>query len=83
MSDNSITIVPKISTYAGNKTKAKEILQWLTSLDVVKPFLSDCVLSEAGGYSVSDSAKIITTEPELVPTGLGVNGLEIITRRQI
>jgi hypothetical protein len=43
MSDYSVSIIPKQSTYPDKETKAKEILDWLVSLDIVKPTLSDCI----------------------------------------
>ena len=79
MSDNSISIVPRQSSYSDKEIKAKEILDWLISLDIVKPTLSDCVLSSNNGYAISDGAKLTTAEPEYLPFELGSNGLEIIT----
>ena len=32
-------------------------------LDIVKPTLSDCVLSSNDGYAISDGAKLTTAEP--------------------
>ena len=83
MSDHSISIVPRQSAYPDRETKAKEILDWLVSLDIVKPTLSDSVLSSSDGYAISDGAKLISSEPELLPFGLWTNGLEIITERQV
>jgi hypothetical protein len=83
MSDYSISIVPKISDYSDNKIKAKEILDWLISIDVVKPELSDCVLGTESGYALSNGAKNITIYPEDLPYDLITNGLEIILERQI
>ena len=83
MSDNSISIVPRQSSYPDKEIKAKEILDWLISLDIVKPIRSDCVLSSNDGYEISDGAKLVSTEPEYLPFDLGANGLEIITERQV
>ncbi len=83
MSDNSISIVPRQSAYPSKEIKAKEILEWLVSLDIVKPTLSDCVLSSNDGYAISEGAKLVSTEPEYLPFHLGANGLEIITERQV
>ena len=83
MSDHSISIVPKQSAYPGKVSKAKEILGWLVSLDIVKPTPSNCILSSNEGYAISKGAKRVTTEPEYLPFNLGVNGLEIITERQV
>lgn len=83
MSDHSISIVPKISDFTNNKTKAKEILDWLISIDIVKSELSDCVLGTEGGYAISNGAKNITTYPEDLPFDLITNGLEINLERRI
>ena len=83
MSDHSISIVPKQSAFPDKEIKAREILDWLVSLDIVKPTLSDCVLSSSDGHEISNGAKLVSTEPEFLPFNLGVNGLEIITERQV
>ena len=83
MSDHSISIVPRQSAYPDKEIKAKEILDWLISLDIVKPTLSDCVLSSNDGYPISEGAKNISSEPDLLPFGLWTNGLEIVTERQV
>jgi hypothetical protein len=83
MSDQSITIVPKQSDYLNAKKKAKEILEWLVSKDVVKPTLSDCVLSSENGHAISIGANNVTKNSAALPYNLNVNGLEIVTERQV
>ena len=83
MSDHSISIIPRLSAYPDKENKANEILKWLVSLDIVKPTLSDCVLGSNGGYGISDGAKLVSAEPEFLPFSSSVNGLEIITERQV
>jgi hypothetical protein len=83
MSDSSISIVPRLSAYPDKVIKAKEILNWLVSLDIVKPTLSDCVLSSDNGYPISNGARLVSTEPEYLPYDLITNGLEIVTDRQV
>ena len=83
MSDHSISIIPRQSTYPNKESKAKEILEWLVSLDIVKPTPSDCILSSSEGYAISNGARLITTETDYLPFDFGVNGLEIITERQV
>jgi hypothetical protein len=83
MSDNSISIVPKLSVYPGRENKAMEILDWLVGLDIVKPILTDCVLSKDEGYPLSAGARVITYEPQYLPYDLVTNGLEIFTDRRI
>ena len=83
MSDSSISIVARRSAFPERENKAKEILQWLVSIDIVKPALTDCILSSSDGYSISVGVKLVTTEPEYLPFGLWINGLEIITERKL
>ncbi len=82
MSD-SISIVPRQSSYPDNKVKAKEILDWLTSLDIVKPTLSDCILGPDNGYAISNGARQITNLPDELPFDHITNGLEITSKRQV
>ena len=83
MSDRNITIVPQKSIYPDKESKAIEILDWLISLDIVKPVPSDCILSAEYGYAISNGAKLITNHPDDLPFGLFINGLEIITQKQV
>ena len=83
MSDYSISIVPKHSNYQNKESKAKEILEWLISEDIVKPTISDCVLGSNMGYSISAGAKMVTNDPLDLPFDLITNGLEIITERNV
>ena len=83
MSDHSISIIPQQSNYPNNQEKAKEILDWLVSRDIVKPTISDCVLNSSKGYEISEGAKNITTYIENLPFDLTTNGLEITTIRHI
>ncbi|PUZ22568.1 hypothetical protein GA0116948_109169 [Chitinophaga costaii] len=83
MSDHSISIVPKISSYPEKIFKAQTILTWLVSENIVKPELSDCVLSIDSGYAVSEGARLITAYPDQLPFDLITNGLEVITERRV
>lgn len=83
MSDHTISIVTKKSNYPDNVAKAKEILDWLISKDIVKSELSDCVLSSDKGYGISNGAKLITNKPEELPFFLVNNGLQIITDKTV
>ncbi|MBP4137505.1 hypothetical protein [Flavobacterium geliluteum] len=83
MSDHSISIVPRQSSYPDKNIKAQEILTWLISQDIVKPTLTDCILSSNNGYSISHGAKQVTNLPDELPFNLITNGLEIITERNV
>jgi hypothetical protein len=83
MSNHSISIVPRQSSYPESKIKAEEILDWLTSKDIIKPTLSGCVLSSAHGYAISEGARHVTKFPDQLPFGLISNGLDIVNKRQV
>jgi hypothetical protein len=83
MGDQSISIVPKRSDFPAKEIKAKEILDWLVSLDIVKPTPSNCILAMSDGYEISKGAIQITNNPDLLPFSQSVNGLEIIKERQV
>lgn len=81
MSDFSTSIIAK-DICENSKAKSEEIIQWLVSKDIIKPKLSDCILSKNLGYAISDGAKSITEYPENLPYDLVTNGLEITTEEQ-
>jgi len=83
MSDSSISIVPKISDYPNHKAKAKEILDWLVSLDIVKPEPSNCVLGSDYGYAISNGGRKVINPIYYFPIDSMINGLEIVTVRQV
>lgn len=83
MSDYSIAIVPKLSKYPNKEEKVDYILDWLITGNIIKPILTDCVLSSDKGYPVSDGARSITTDPDFLPFDLITNGLEIVASKQV
>lgn len=83
MSDSSISIIPRQSRYPNSTVKAREIVDWLIAKDIIKPTLSYCLLGSSYGYAISDGAKEVTVFPSSLPFHLTVNGLEIITERQV
>lgn len=82
MSDHSTSFVPKQSYYPNRVAKAKEILDWLTSQNIVQLAKSDCTLGEEG-YALSTGAQQVTDLPDELPVDLITNGLEIVTERQV
>lgn len=83
MSDNSTSIVPQLSDYPDRFSKAVEIVNWLITIDAIKPDKSDCTLSSEDGYAIAPGAKLLTTEPDYLPYGLVTNGLEVVTKRSV
>jgi hypothetical protein len=81
MSDNSISIVPKKSTYYNKEAKAKEILEWLISRDIVKSEILEFSLNP--DYAFSDGAEQITNFPDRVKKLPTFSGLDIITSRAV
>lgn len=82
MSCHSVSIVPKKSNYYNGKAKAKEILEWLVTHDIVKETLSDCALGSEG-YAISEGARKVAKFPDYLPYDSVLNGLEIVIGRQI
>ncbi|MES2618689.1 MAG: sugar ABC transporter ATPase [Bacteroidota bacterium] len=83
MSEHSISIVPRQSSYPDNRSKAYEILDWLVSKDIVKKTSSDCILSSEYGYAISDGARLVSPSPDYLPFDYNINGLEIVIERCI
>lgn len=80
MSDRSISIVSKQSSYQGNReTKAAEIVAWLVTEQAIEPTRSACVLgNEAGGYRLLPGMRQFCVEPkrfypDMNPLGMEVN----------
>ncbi|WP_137885032.1 sugar ABC transporter ATPase [Pseudomonas sp. 2FE] len=90
MSDQQTIIVPQISSYPGHEAKAREVLRWLASNNIVEWQLSKCGLGPGElGYAVAAGAIQVMDIPagaaveQYLPFGLPVNGLEIVTKRCI
>ena len=83
MSSHCLSIVPKRSYYPNNELKAKEILNWLISEDIVESMPSDCVLGSEVGYALSEGARKATPFPDFLPFSLNTNGLEIVLKRSV
>ena len=83
MGNYSISIVPRQTTYRGNKeSKAQEIVQWLIGEQAIEPTLSDCVLSGSnGGYRIREGFAKFCQIPGFLR--LATNGLEVITERDV
>lgn len=58
-------------------------MDWLVSKDIVLPTLSNCILSSNNGYAISKGAKGAILFSENLLLNHVINGLEIITERQI
>ena len=83
MSDTSIAIVPRISSYPERKEKADEILAWLSGQGIVEKEPSDCILGPGLGYAMGSKAEQAVNDGSFLPVGLYTNGLEIVLERQV
>ncbi len=83
MSSQSI-IVPQISSFPGHEGAARLMLRWLVQKNMVEAQLSTCGLTgNRMGYAIAEGARQVVEQPEALPFGQPVNGLEIITQRCI
>jgi Zn ribbon nucleic-acid-binding protein len=83
MSDQSVSLVPKMSNYPNPELKAQEILEWLIAENIVESALSDCTLNSEGGYRMTNGAEKITNYPNDLHFDLITNGLAIFTKRKV
>lgn len=83
MSDIIRTIVPKVTELPDVSSKIKSTIKWLQEIDAINTELSECTLGQAFGYNISNGAKKLVKEPELLPYGLTSNGLGIAEGRRI
>ncbi|MET0464710.1 MAG: hypothetical protein ABW007_16215 [Chitinophagaceae bacterium] len=82
MSDVSIAIVPKVSRYPNPKQKAREILEWLIQSNIISAKTSGCTLG-GEGYAVRPGAAAVVVDPFYLPVDLSINGIAIVTERQV
>lgn len=83
MNSQSI-LVPQISGFPGREARARLILRWLVKLNVVEPELTTCGrTSNKMAYAIAPGARAVVENPEALPFGQSVNGLEIVTKRCI
>ncbi len=83
-------IVPQISTYPAPEMRARKVLAWLVSQNVVAEQLTTCARNGSRmGYAIAEGARRVVNMPDGVaeaaclPFGLSEQGLEIITERCI
>lgn len=77
-------IVPQISSFPAHEAKARAILRWLVKLDVVEESLTTCGRSfNRMAYAIAPGARRFVENPDALPYGQPVNGLEIVLKRCI
>lgn len=84
MSDQQTIIVPQISRFPGNEGKAQAILRWLIKRDIVEALPTTCGRGGRGmAYAIAPGARAVVEQPQLLPYGQPLNGLEVVTKRCI
>lgn len=72
MSFNTNSVVPKISRFPDKEKKIEEVLNWLISKDIIKPYtIADCTYGQTFGYPISEGAKKTTMFPNYLPFNRG------------
>ncbi len=82
--DTQSIIVPQISSFPAHEAKARAILRWLVKLNVVGESLTTCGRSfNRMAYAIAPGARRVVENPDALPFGQPVNGLEIVLKRCI
>ena len=81
----SLILVPRISSFPAHEARAWAVLRWLIRRNIVEALPSTCGGAGARGmaYAIAPGARDIVEQPERLPYGRPLNGLEIVTRRCI
>ena len=84
MSEQQTILVPQISTLPNHEARARLMLRWLVQRNVVEAQPSTCGRSgNRMAYAIAPGAKRVVEQPDLLPFGRPVNGLEVVTKRCI
>ncbi|MDZ5605170.1 sugar ABC transporter ATPase [Pseudomonas sp. RP23018S] len=77
-------IVPKMSSVIAHEARARAILRWLVRERVIEEQPSTCgSTGNRMGYALTDGARNVALQPERLPFGEPVNGLEVVLDRCI
>lgn len=84
MEQSQLIIVPQISSVPGNQALAGRMLRWLAQREVVEALPSTCGLrGNRMAYAIAAGARQVVEQPQLLPFGQPVNGLELVDKRCI
>ena len=84
MEQSQLIIVPQISSVPGHQALAGRMLRWLAQRDVVEALPSTCGLrGNRMAYAIAAGARQVVEQPQLLPFGQRVNGLELVDKRCI
>lgn len=77
-------IVPQISDFPAHEARARLILRWLMNKNIIEQELTTCGRSFSKmAYAVAPGARDVVENPDALPFGQAINGLEIVTKRCI
>jgi len=83
MSDSYLSIVPVDVTPSEVKQLFQKTFDWLTEKEIISPNPTDCILSGTPGYKPGSRYKDIVDGDDFGLLQRQVNGLEIVTERQV
>jgi hypothetical protein len=84
MRDQQAIIVPQISSFPGHEARARAIVRWLVQQDIVAERQTSCGRTfNKMAHGIAPGARQVVEQPQLLPFGQSVNGLEIVSKRCI
>ncbi|MCY1541216.1 hypothetical protein D9M68_768950 [compost metagenome] len=84
MRDHQVIIVPQISSFPAHEARARVIVRWLVQKNIVEELASTCGRSFSRmAYAVAPGARRVVEQPQRLPFGQSINGLEIVYKRCI
>jgi Zn ribbon nucleic-acid-binding protein len=77
-------IVPRISSFPEHEAKARQVLRWLVSQDIVAALPTRCGRTTGGmAHALAAGARKVVVYPQRLPFHQPVNGLEVVRQRCI
>jgi Zn ribbon nucleic-acid-binding protein len=84
MEPSQLIIVPQISSVPGHQALAGRMLRWLAHRRVVDTLPSTCGWrGNCMAYAIGPGARQVVEQPQRLPFGQRVNGLELVDKRCI
>jgi Zn ribbon nucleic-acid-binding protein len=84
MNAHQAIIVPQISSFPGHEARARAILRWLVQQNIVEERVTTCGRSHSRmAYAPATGARRVVEQPQRLPFGQPVNGLELVYKRCI
>ncbi|UTW08961.1 sugar ABC transporter ATPase [Pseudomonas benzenivorans] len=84
MGEQQSILVPRVSSFPGHEARARAIVRWLVQRRIVEERLTPCGRTAGGlAHALAPGARLVVEQPQLLPFGQTINGLEIVTKRCI